>query len=185
MCIRDRSAINAGWLHYEPGTKSIAGKYWVTIPPGLSLSTPQRNGTANGFASNETERQKDLPATKRTPKRNGKGTPFNPIPNNNPKGSTSPTLDDILKEFNGAVSRQFRPTASRQRALAVRLKDDYWSMNWKVAIARASKSNFLLGENDRGWSMDPDFFLKPDTVTKILEGKYDNKNQQVDTARPF
>lgn len=26
-------AINAGWLHYEPGTKRKAGKYWVTIPP--------------------------------------------------------------------------------------------------------------------------------------------------------
>jgi hypothetical protein len=27
-----RRAIEAGWLHYEPGGKSRAGKYWVTIP---------------------------------------------------------------------------------------------------------------------------------------------------------
>ena len=25
-------AIKAGWLHYVPGTKSVAGKYWVLIP---------------------------------------------------------------------------------------------------------------------------------------------------------
>jgi hypothetical protein len=25
-------AVEAGWLHYERGTKGVAGKYWVTIP---------------------------------------------------------------------------------------------------------------------------------------------------------
>jgi hypothetical protein len=25
----------AEWLHYEPGKKGIAGKYWVTVPPQL------------------------------------------------------------------------------------------------------------------------------------------------------
>jgi hypothetical protein len=27
-----RKAIEAGWLHYSPGAKGVAGKYWVTIP---------------------------------------------------------------------------------------------------------------------------------------------------------
>ena len=26
-------AVTAGWLHYDPGTKSHAGRYWVLIPP--------------------------------------------------------------------------------------------------------------------------------------------------------
>lgn len=29
---RDK-AVNAGWLHYEPGGKGIAGVYWAEIPP--------------------------------------------------------------------------------------------------------------------------------------------------------
>jgi len=33
-------------------------------------------------------------------------------------------------------------------------------------------SPFLLGENDRGWRADIDWFLRPDSVTRILEGKY-------------
>lgn len=31
--IRTRNkAIEAGWLHYEPGGKGVAGRYWVTVP---------------------------------------------------------------------------------------------------------------------------------------------------------
>ena len=33
QCDRIRKrCIEAGWLHYEPGTKSVEGKYWVTVP---------------------------------------------------------------------------------------------------------------------------------------------------------
>ena len=193
-----QAAIDAGWLHYEPGTKSIAGKYWVTIPTGLSLETPQRNGTANGlvgnesernqaYSRNESERKDDLPATKRNPKRNGKGTPFNPIPNNNPRESVSfSKAQEVVDTVNESLSRGFRLTPSRKRLIASRLKDDYWQSNWRQAISQAAASDFLNGRTDRGnWRMDIDFFLKPDTVTKILEGKYDNKDQQIDTARPF
>lgn len=28
-----KRAVESGWLHYEPGVRSRAGKYWVTIPP--------------------------------------------------------------------------------------------------------------------------------------------------------
>jgi hypothetical protein len=31
-------AIDAGWLHYDPGGKGRAGVYWVTIPSGIELS---------------------------------------------------------------------------------------------------------------------------------------------------
>lgn len=30
-------AIEAGWLHYEPGGKHVAGRYWVTIPERLEV----------------------------------------------------------------------------------------------------------------------------------------------------
>lgn len=29
-----RRAVEAGWLHYAPGAKNVAGRYWVTVPPG-------------------------------------------------------------------------------------------------------------------------------------------------------
>ena len=39
---------------------------------------------------------------------------------------------------------------------------------------RAGPSEFLRGNNDRNWKINLDFFLRPDSVTKILEGNYDN-----------
>ena len=93
---------------------------------------------------------------------------------------------EVVDTVNESLSRGFRLTPSRKRLIASRLKDDYWQSNWRQAISQAAASDFLNGRTDRGnWRMDIDFFLKPDTVTKILEGKYDNKDQQIDTARPF
>jgi hypothetical protein len=34
---------------------------------------------------------------------------------------------------------------------------------------------FMQGANDRGWIADADFFLRPDAVLKISEGKYRDK----------
>lgn len=30
-----KKCVDGGWLHYEPGVKRRAGKYWVTIPEGM------------------------------------------------------------------------------------------------------------------------------------------------------
>ena len=41
----------------------------------------------------------------------------------------------------------------------------------------ANDSEFLTGENDRGWKADFDFIMRIDKATAILEGKYDNKKK--------
>jgi hypothetical protein len=46
---------------------------------------------------------------------------------------------------------------------------------WRAILERISASSFCRGENDRGWKADPDWLLKPDTASKVLEGKYDNR----------
>lgn len=42
---------------------------------------------------------------------------------------------------------------------------------------RANESAFLTGNNERGWTADFDFIIKPDKAIGILEGKYDFKNR--------
>jgi hypothetical protein len=69
-------------------------------------------------------------------------------------------------------------TEARKRHLRARLADSSWVSSWREALARAAASPFCRGENDRGWRADVDWFLKPDTVTKILEGKYDDRAGQ-------
>lgn len=40
------------------------------------------------------------------------------------------------------------------------------------AFSRIPATPFLLGENDRGWKANLDFFLQPASFTKIIEGTY-------------
>lgn len=61
---------------------------------------------------------------------------------------------------------------SRRNKLNQRLKDPFWVANWREALEASQSSPFLTGENDRGWVMDMDFFLRPESVTRILEGVY-------------
>lgn len=63
--------------------------------------------------------------------------------------------------------------------MASRMADPYWRENWRGALALMAGRAFCRGENDRGWVADLDFFLRPDTVTRLLEGKYESKARGV------
>jgi hypothetical protein len=85
---------------------------------------------------------------------------------------------EIVEAFNATFGAECRLTKKRTTALAARWNDPWWRDNWRAALDRGSGSAFLRGANDRGWMIDFEFFLKPDTVAKILEGKYDNRGNQ-------
>ncbi len=65
-------------------------------------------------------------------------------------------------------------TAKRISAHAARMKSETW--NWREALDRLATSAFCQGGGKDGWRADIDFFLRPDTVARILEGKYDDRN---------
>ena len=54
---------------------------------------------------------------------------------------------------------------------------------WTNVVIGINNSKFCLGDNDRGWLADFEFFVRPDTHLKILEGKYDNLHK-TRTAEP-
>jgi hypothetical protein len=68
--------------------------------------------------------------------------------------------------------------SNRKKHLAQRLKDPFFAENWKASIDRISKSKFCTGLGEKGWKADIDFLLKPESVTRILEGKYDDRTIQ-------
>jgi len=86
-----------------------------------------------------------------------------------------PDESEILKDWNETLGKSARLTAKRAKAIKVRLGEQWWRENWREALGKIPDSPFLMGDNDTGWTANIDFFLKPDTVTKILEGKYDGK----------
>lgn len=92
-------------------------------------------------------------------------------------GTAAADLDEFLKVWNATgLTRCRKLTDKRKAALRSRLADVDWKADWREALARAAKSSFCRGENDRGWRADLEWFLKADTVTQLLEGKFDNRN---------
>lgn len=76
-------------------------------------------------------------------------------------------------------------TAKRRKALRERLRDPTWRDRWREGLERARASEFLAGRNERNWVPDLDWFLRPDTVVKILEGRYESGwGQMVATRAP-
>lgn len=65
-------------------------------------------------------------------------------------------------------------TDARKRSAQARLKERVFE-EWRAVIGRINTSPFCRGINDRGWLATFDWLLKPDTATKVLEGKYDGR----------
>jgi hypothetical protein len=90
---------------------------------------------------------------------------------------------EITDSFNSTFGMKCQLTNKRRGQLRTRWQDEWWRDNWRTALERAGPSRFLNGDNDRGWKIDLEFFLKPDTAAKILEGKYDNRTGTNGTTR--
>jgi hypothetical protein len=70
--------------------------------------------------------------------------------------------------------------ATRRSHLKARLEDSYFASEYPNAMLRMASCPFLCGKNDRGWVADFDWFIKPDSVAKIMEGKYDDRKGKQD-----
>lgn len=65
-------------------------------------------------------------------------------------------------------------STGRKQKLMLRLGDKFFAENWRSAMIRLQGSNFARGLTERGWKATLDWFCAPDSVAKIMEGKYDN-----------
>lgn len=81
--------------------------------------------------------------------------------------------NSAAKDIGWSAIREVTP--SRRQTIRKRLRNKFWREHWREALDRIRGSPFCKGENDRGWVAEPDWFLRPNTVTAILEGKYDPK----------
>lgn len=82
-----------------------------------------------------------------------------------------------------SLPRCLRMTEKRKPKAKARLAERPLP-EWVPVIERINASAFCRGERgDRGWKADFDWLLKPDTATKVLEGKYDDPPEKSDLAR--
>ncbi len=110
----------------------------------------------------------------------------NPVPDiSSDEESQSPSANDdtaaVLQAWNAMAGAHdlagcSKMTGKRLRSCQARLRDDGLGAIQR-AIARIPTSQFLLGQTGN-WSASIDWLLKPDSVTQILEGKYDDRTSQ-------
>lgn len=67
-------------------------------------------------------------------------------------------------------------TAERTAELEACL-EEHGMEGWVGALEKLLGSDFCQGGNDRGWRADIDWLMKPGSVEKCLEGKYDGRKQ--------
>lgn len=100
-------------------------------------------------------------------KEEGNGAPLPP----------SVLIKEVFESWNqlGCVPKCLLVSDKIRRSLQVRLREPFFAENWKPAMQRVAASNFCQGQNERGWRASLDWFITPDVVRKIMEGKYDNR----------
>lgn len=80
--------------------------------------------------------------------------------------------NDLPKDFGKVVAL----SDDRKRALRARLKDPFWRENWRRALEMIPASSFLSGKVQKGrerpWRASFDWFLRPGSVAKVIEGQY-------------
>lgn len=86
-----------------------------------------------------------------------------------------------LQEVGINPIRDIKPSSKRCQLLKGRIRE-YGIDEVLNAINNVRKSDFLRGENNRGWMITFDWFVKPNNFLKTLEGNY-NKEGQHGTCR--
>lgn len=99
----------------------------------------------------------------------------NPLP---PKGGQQPVPYTRIAELYHTTCTSYPQLraieGNREKQIAARWKKYKTLDAFKELFEKAEASDFLKGDNDRGWAADFDWLIRPTNMSKVLEGKYDN-----------
>jgi hypothetical protein len=125
------------------------------------------------FDEYSTSARRPLALESTVPESTGVDSTGKDTPPKSPKGD-SELFEKIVKAWNGidGVVHCSELTTKRRKVLKTRLAEPGWLEKARKAFVEITKSNFCKGGGDTGWRADFDWFLQPDSVTKIIEGKY-------------
>lgn len=89
------------------------------------------------------------------------------------------TVEELQEAWNDTAEDLGLPkvvklSPARRRKAHCRIRENSFE-EWAAGLAAIRRSRFLCGGNDRGWRANFDWLLRPETLTKLLEGQYDDK----------
>lgn len=82
---------------------------------------------------------------------------------------------DLYHEICTSLPKVVKLTDSRKKSINARFKEGITLEMFREVFTKAQNSSFLTGNNDRGFKADIDFLINANSLTKTLEGKYDNR----------
>lgn len=99
---------------------------------------------------------------------------YSPVPESSDRNAAETIMNAWNKVPGVSGCRQW--SAKRGIALRSRMADQSWFGMAMEAIEKISGTPFLTGGGKTGWRANIDWFLRPDTVVKILEDQYQEGN---------
>jgi hypothetical protein len=89
------------------------------------------------------------------------------------------SIDEFVSRWNSipGISPCRAFNSERRAAFRARCKEPSWLQNLDAAFDALASSSFCRGENDRGWKATVDWFLKPGSVVKLVEGFYGERTK--------
>ncbi|WP_024834224.1 phage replisome organizer N-terminal domain-containing protein [Ruminiclostridium josui] len=83
-------------------------------------------------------------------------------------------IRQLFNEICVSYSSVINIEGQRRKAVAARWKTYKDLETFRTLFQKTEASNFLKGQNDRNWSADFDWIMRPTNFTKVLEGRYDS-----------
>ena len=93
----------------------------------------------------------------------------------------------IIEKWNSLNLQELKtinPNTNRHLLLNARLKE-YSLEDFIKAMDNIDNSDFLKGQNDKGWAITFDWLIKPNNFIKVLEGNYNNKSNKSITKKGY
>lgn len=92
-------------------------------------------------------------------------------------------LANLWNEHCGDLPRVKKMNPERIALSHKRIQEEPSQEVWVAAIVRLAASEFCCGVNERGWLADFDFLLQASTLSKTIEGKYDNRKSGTSSGK--
>lgn len=102
-------------------------------------------------------------------------------------GAAAPSPSSLppeVEQWNSCVGLRHVRSVSDERLnkLRTRRKDPFFTEHWRAAIDRICQSDFCKGRNDKSWLATFDWFIRPDTVARVMEGEFDKGTQGLENC---
>lgn len=138
------------------------------------------NGNVNLDIDIDKEKDKDLKDLKEGEKKEKKKKEKN----SSTEVDTSLIVEhwNKLSENHRGISPVLKLTSTRRTKLLECIKE-FGKEKVIGAISLIGESDFLRGDNTRGWVVDFSWFIELDNLLKVLEGKYNNREAPVHTTQ--